>query len=797
MRLYSASSTDFVDDANRNLIADKLRHSFFDSYRYHPPDSEVRSWKNSLRAMAGVLTSAGLRDNGVLIEYQLPLTSKRLDFILTGVDHTSREHAIIVELKQWEKTKRADGDSLLTFIGGGERPVLHPSIQVGHYQMYLSDSHTAFHEGNSPVRLGACSFLHNYQEELGDPLFDSSFDPWLQQYPIFTMEKTDSLCEHLYAYTGRGKGSAILAKIEAGRYAVSKKLMDHVADVIEGEPSYVLLDEQLVVFERVLALSKRIGERGKGVLIIKGGPGTGKSVIAINLMARLLREGRNVHYVTGSRAFTQTLRKVVGGRGSAQFKYFNSYTGQNSELVEVMIADESHRIRMSSNSRFTPKAKRSNVPQIDELLGVSRLSVFLIDDAQVVRPNEIGSVEYIKQAAQMRQLPIEEYALEAQFRCGGSDGFLNWVDNSLEIRRTANIIWEGAEAFEFKIMDSPESLEAAIQEKATRGHSARMVAGFCWKWSEPNTDGTLANDIAIGDFKRPWDAKPGAKRLALGIPPAELWAYDPGGLNQIGCVYTAQGFEFDYVGVIFGRDLIYRFDEAGWKGVKQESADSVVKRSKQGFIELVKNTYRVLLSRGMKGCYVHFLDKETERFIRSRMAVNAQRSATFAAGTHAPTIVHDPQGKAYKEYVPLLAIEAAAGYFGRESDISPLGWIRISNRKLSQRFFVAQVIGDSMSPKIIDGSYCLFEYEPEGTRNGQIVLARHKGVDDELGRGSFSVKYYYSEKQVTEDTWAHRRIMLKPANKNYRAIQIPEEKADEFAIVALFKGVVDGDKVID
>jgi hypothetical protein len=235
----------------------------------------MRSWHNSLRAMAGVVTSAGLRDNGVMIEYQLPLTSKRLDFILTGLDHTGREHAVIVELKQWEKTKRAEGDSLLTFLGGGERPVLHPSIQVGHYQMYLSDVHTAFHEGDSPVHLGACSFLHNYQDELGDPLFDATFDTWLQRYPLFTMGKTDVLCEHLYSYTGRGKGSSILAKIEDGEYSPSKKLIEHVADVIEGEPSYVLLDEQLVVFERVLALSKRMGVCGKGVLIIKGGPGTG------------------------------------------------------------------------------------------------------------------------------------------------------------------------------------------------------------------------------------------------------------------------------------------------------------------------------------------------------------------------------------------------------------------------------------------------------------------------------------------------------------------------------------------
>lgn len=264
MRLYSASSVDFVDDANRNLIADKVRRSFFEAYRYYPSDSEVRSWKNSLRAMSGVVTTAGLRDNGIMIEYQLPLTSKRLDFIITGRDQTDREQALIVELKQWDKTQRAEGETLLTFIGGGDRPVLHPSVQVGHYKMYLGDTHTAFHAGDSPVNLSACSYLHNYQETVEDPLFDSSFGEWLDQYPVFTMGRTDALCDHLYSHTGKGKGAAVLAKIEAGSYKPSKKLMEHVAGIIEGEPSYVLLDEQLVVFERVMALSRRMEEHGKG-----------------------------------------------------------------------------------------------------------------------------------------------------------------------------------------------------------------------------------------------------------------------------------------------------------------------------------------------------------------------------------------------------------------------------------------------------------------------------------------------------------------------------------------------------
>jgi DUF2075 family protein len=245
----------------------------------------------------------------------------------------------------------------------------------------------------------------------------------------------------------------------------------------------------------------------------------------------------------------------------------------------------------------------------------------------VVRPDEIGSVEYIRQHAKAMNCNVFEYELEAQFRCSGSEAFVNWIDNTLGIRRTANVLWEGNESFDFKIFNSPQEIDEAIRKKAAEGNTARMTAGFCWEWSRPKPDGTLVEDVVIGEYRRPWNAKPEAARLARGIPKASLWAYLPGGMDQVGCIYTAQGFEFDYVGVIFGKDLLYKFDRQEWVGDRQQSHDTVVRRSGEKFTDLVKNTYRVLLSRGMKGCYVHFMDKETEHFFRSRMESDKSASA--------------------------------------------------------------------------------------------------------------------------------------------------------------------------
>ncbi len=383
-----------------------------------------------------------------------------------------------------------------------------------------------------------------------------------------------------------------------------------------------------MAYDKVRALAKKgFHDRRKTAIIIKGGPGTGKSVIAIKLMADLLLSGYNAHYATGSRAFTETLRKIIGSRGAVQFKYFNSYPAAQRDEIDVLIADESHRIRKTSNNRFMAAAERSNLAQIEELLRSAKVCVFLIDDVQVVRPDEIGSVEYIRQHAEAMNCKVFEYELEAQFRCSGSDAFVNWIDNTLGIRRTANVLWEGNESFDFKIFDSPQEVDAAIRKKAADGNTARMTAGFCWEWSRPKPDGTLVEDVVIGEYRRPWNAKPEAARLARGIPKASLWAYLPGGMDQVGCIYTAQGFEFDYVGVIFGKDLLYKFDQQEWVGDRQQSHDTVVRRSGEKFTDLVKNTYRVLLSRGMKGCYVHFMDKETEQFVRSRMESDKSANA--------------------------------------------------------------------------------------------------------------------------------------------------------------------------
>ena len=626
MHLYSGPSPQFIEDATLHAIGDKIAASFFDNFRYQAPQSEVAAWKNSLMAMANVVRHGGLTDHGVVVEWQLPLSSRRLDVMLTGHNSQGQPLGVIVELKQWTTVEPTHvPECVITFVGQRKREVLHPSAQVNQYRQYLADTHSSFTSGE--IGLVACSFLHNMQFDEESEIFaDRHFD-LLQVAPVFTGDRSADLADYLRLHLSNGSGVPLLQTVLRGRYAPHKRLLDHTARMIQGEPTYVLLDEQKVVFNSVLA---RVAEQHqvaeKAVFLIKGGPGTGKSVIALNLVAELSKAGYVTHHATGSKAFTETVRKTVGKRAGALFKYFNSYLDGDRDTLDVLVCDEAHRLRQTSHSRFTPAAKRTDRAQIDELIDVAKVSVFFIDDLQVVRPGETGSADLIRNAAASVAAPVFEYELEAQFRCGGSDGFIQWLENTLDIRKTPHVLFEPDDQFEFDIVDSPRELQALINQKAALGHTARLVAGFCWPWSEPRDDGTLVADVKVDDWEMPWNARPAAAGLAPGIPKSNFWASDRGGLDQVGCIYTAQGFEFDYVGVIFGRDLVYRARQ-GWVGQSEFSKDSVVRRavkdSADSFADLVKQTYRVLLTRGLKGCYVFFEDDATREFFLSRLELPA------------------------------------------------------------------------------------------------------------------------------------------------------------------------------
>lgn len=628
MILYKGTAKSFSEDNKKidsesgsNVVVAKLINEFIDKFRREPGDGEIRSWENSLKEISEVFDEAGLVEQGVFLEFQLPLSSKRIDCIVIGQDNQKKNEVVVIELKQWQKCRSSNlNDAVVTVLEGKNKLLLHPSVQVGNYIDYLKNATDIFND-NKELDLSACVYLHNYIIEADDSLIDKKFEEVIRNYPIFVKDDKEKIIDFIRNKVSYGVDNDVIKKISELKFETNKKLNDSLVGIINGKAEYVLLDEQRLAYDTIIAAADS-NKKGKKVIIVNGGPGTGKSVIAINLLAYFLMNERKVNYATGSKWFTKNLRAMLKGTsGEYYFKYFNQYNNLREDEIDVLICDESHRIRGDRDVR-------TGLYQIEQIIRASKVSVFFIDNNQHIRANEIGTSQYIRNyAAKYKrehnsEVTIWETKLEAQFRCGGMDGFVSWLDNTLDIDKTANILWKNSkDGFEFKICSSPEEVEKLIVDKQSKGYKSRMMAGFCWPWNQSgNKDGTLTDDVKIGSYERPWNPSDDANykvKQNLDIPKPEVWATDPKGIDQIGCVYTVQGFEFDYAGVIFGNDLIY---DNGWNVVKDNSYDPMLKKSSdEEFMKSLKNVYRVLLSRGIKGCYVYFVDKNTERFFKSRI----------------------------------------------------------------------------------------------------------------------------------------------------------------------------------
>ncbi|SFT67023.1 hypothetical protein SAMN05660657_02304 [Geodermatophilus amargosae] len=594
------------------------------AHRYNRTASEAerRSWDASLAALAADLQQAQLDGVEVLVEYQLPLSSKRVDVVLVG-EHPQRggPSYVVVELKQWtQATLFEDEPELVIQPTYGPRPVLHPVAQVRGYVEYMLDFLGALH-GTSDVLTGA-AYLHNATDDRVGALRNYPQD---ELGRFFTAQDRGDFLRYL-----RSRLSPVNASIHADRLlrssvAPSRQLLAVAAEELRTREQFVLLDEQRVAFDLVLhEVEKARRDDAKSVVIVSGGPGTGKSVIALSLLGELGRRGVRVVHATGSRSFTQTLRKVTGDRAPrtrALFRYFNQFMAAERNGLDVLVADEAHRIRETSVDRYTPRALRGEPRrQIDELMDAARVPIFLLDQHQVVRPGEMGTIEDIEKHARERGLDVLQVDLATQYRSGGSAEYVDWVERLLGLTPGGPQPWTGNIRFEVRTAPSPSAMEQALANKLAAHQNARMAAGYCWTWSDPRPDGSLVPDVRIGDWARPWNLK--GDRSVGGAPPAPLWASDERGFGQVGCVYTAQGFEYEWNGVLLGPDLVWRTDR--WVAVRSANRDpdfrSTTRVSDADFDLLVRNVYKVLLTRGLRGVYLYSTDAETQRLLEGLMS---------------------------------------------------------------------------------------------------------------------------------------------------------------------------------
>jgi hypothetical protein len=623
--LVRRSAASLAAFASGDSLVEVMLEQMLHSTGHVASSGEIRSWRRSLPVLAADLVDAGLGKVEVLLEHHLPLTSKRVDAILAGRHpRTGEASYVLVELKQWSSADVYEGDPALVRIDAyGDRPVLHPVDQVRGYCDYLVDFIPTLADG--PATVTGVAYLHNATEFGIAGLRDL---PESDYGRLFTGERRAEFLQFLRDNLDADyEGATYADQLVNAHVAPSRQLLAVAAVEIQQREQFVLLAEQQLAYRTVLhATTQARAADSKQVVVVTGGPGSGKSVIALSLLGELARQGRTVVHATGSRSFTQTLRKVAG-RGSTRtqklFKYFNQFVDAERNGLDVLILDEAHRIRETSVDRYTKAQFRTGRPQIDELIAAARVPVFLLDQHQVVRPGELGTVEEITAYAARLGLPVHTINLDEQFRCGGSESYVLWVNRLLGLADGGPVRWDPEPSFQLQVADSPWELEAALDAAQANGYGARIAAGYCWPWSDPLADGSLVNDVVLGDWSRPWNLR--GDRAVGGAPPAALWASDPAGFGQVGCVYTAQGFEYDWNGVILGSDLVWRTDR--WVSVRTANKDPDFRNSTkvpaEEFDRLVRNVYKVLLTRGMVATVIYSTDEETRTFLRSIVPIRS------------------------------------------------------------------------------------------------------------------------------------------------------------------------------
>ena len=638
MRVYFETKDRFIKDVWSGKIEEKILGEFQRVFRHGTSPDEMRAWHNSCEFMRTILSESKTPDScGIALEFNVPNSNFRTDFIISGVDSSGKHVAIIIELKQWEDVGLEDSDVLVS-AGFRDKPwrkgQVHPSYQAWSYAEYMRDTLENVQEED--VKLYTCSYLHNCLESCSDVLTDSrfsSFTSGAHPSPPFVSTDRMALIEFIDSHIFDGDLGESLNLLDKSKVRPSRNLMNCVGEIMGGVPQFKLIDDQVIAFEMILRhFSKTRDDNRKYVQFVKGGPGTGKSVIAINLMAQVISKyGMMSCYSTTNSTPRHTyeammkdygtkkpIRELFVGNSSFVKECKKDYDGCSNRYA-LVLTDEAHRL-CPKDTLF-----HSKIGQIQATIHVAKYAVFFIDEGQHVQADDDGSIEEIRKWANYEGAEVlPDLKLTTQFRCGGSTGYLDWLSSVLQKEKTIPFNYDlSYRDYDIRVLDDPQDILDLIREKnVSKENQARMVAGYCWNWNSKSDPYGNTYDIILGKkgFHMKWNP-PDVKFQ---------WGYEPKYAEYMGVVHTCQGLEFEYVGVILGPDIIYRngkiicirdahpkSDTKTFSGIDTKFP---LKHDKTAEIDrLIKNAYSVLMSRGKRGCFIYCCDPLLQEYFRQEI----------------------------------------------------------------------------------------------------------------------------------------------------------------------------------
>ena len=463
-----------------------------------------------------------------------------------------------------------------------------------------------------------------------------------------------------------------------------------------------------------------------------------------------------------------------------------SDTFQLKEKYDLLIVDEAHRLRQYKNIGWLGAFKKNNQKlgldnsgtELDWIMANSKNQIFFYDAAQSVKPSDIDSKKFDELLNNQKTIKLE---LKSQMRVSGGNNYIRFVDELLNVKRNQRVKFD-SEKYEVLFFESFLDFYNQMLKKENEFKLCRIVAGYSWEWkSDPKKKNPDLNavDIEIDGLEFQWNQTD------------KDWINNPkdktNPLKEIGCIHTVQGYDLNYTGVIFGREINYNplsdaieidsslyFDKYGRNGTNENELKS-----------FIINIYKTIMYRGIKGTYIYAYHKELRDYFKRHIQV-FEKKPVFR-------VLKPNEVKPYVNSIPLIDIQAAAGNFSDLQSHSELEWIEPPlNIMVKKDLFVCKVVGESMNKLIPNGSYCLFKQYEGGSRQGSIVLAESTDIQDfEFGSG-YTVKEYHSIKDINEDGWNHESIILKPmsTNENYKNIELKGESLMRFRIVGIFMQIL-------
>ena len=747
MIVYNDTKRQFVSDVKGGDIEDKIKECIRKKGLKAGQGTEYESWHNSMQFMRNIVDDYEIDDNvKIAIEYNIPLTSKRVDFIISGSDEMGNDNVVIVELKQWQEAEIVDDEMhycVKTNVGKIGNIVPHPSYQAYSYARIIYNNCQTI--ADNSIKLAPCAYLHNYKPEKKYVLEDPIYKEWTDEAPFFIKSQVGEFNAFVKKFvTKRSPRGDLLYYIDNGRIKPTKALQDTIVSMVEGNKEFVLLDEQIVIYDMCLkTMSKCLADGKKRTIVIQGGPGTGKSVLAVNLLMEFLKRELNTSYVTKNsaprEAFLSILthsnvKKMVEIKQLFRSPFNLASCPQN--VYDCLIIDEAHRLVKKMYGDW------SGENQVKESINASLLTIFMLDEDQAVTTKDIGSVdeiEYWCKQLNSRMILNESTRLTSQFRCNGSEAYIQFIDQLLQ-RSEEYVDIDFAEMnYDFRVFDNPNEMRDELRKKNEINNKARMVAGYCYDWNVKNGRGDYDIYLPNG-FQAKWN-----------LVNDKIWAINPKSFEEVGCIHTAQGLEFDYVGVFIGKDLTYNVSTekvmTNKMAISTDDKSSGIRglRDVEKARKLILNTYKTLLTRGQKGCYVYCEDKALADYIRQMVSKDTETAKIVRIE---PMV--DEKAK-YIDFLPVYSLKAACGYFGEGEEVSEKGWIQTEGvGRLNRNMFVVQATGHSMEPKIHDGDFCVFRANPAGSRQGKIVLVQHYNYYDSDYSGAYSIKEYSSTKSFDQ-----------------------------------------------